>query len=90
MNNITIPKPTYEVVAVKGNFIEGSGNEKYNDKYAYHIYRDNSTPFFKSGYLFNSPDEAFNHYLKFHIIDTSDWRIEKYKENMFLWYKPLK
>ena len=87
--DIKLPTPTYEVIAVKCNFINGSGNEKYNNKYAYHIYRDNDHPFFESGYLFDSIDEAFNHYIKFHLIDSSDWRIEKNKERMFIYYKPL-
>ena len=87
--SIKLSNPLYEVIAVKGNFINGSGNEEYNNKYAYHIYRDNNHPFFESGYLFNSIDEAFNHYIKFHLINTSNWEIEKHQDHMFLWYKPL-
>lgn len=80
-------KISYLVEVIKGNFLIGSGNEEYNNKYCFHVYFDTSHPIFESGYLFNSKEEAFNHFLKFHIKNINDWDIKKYDNEIVVTHK---
>ena len=46
--------------------------------------------YFESGFIFNSIDEAANHYLRFHLKNINDWIMKRENNLIYLWYKSLK
>lgn len=75
----------YQIIAVKGEF--KIGNKEFDGKFKFDIYRDNKTPFFESGYLYDTAKDALHAALKFHFRDLTEWIIEEYSDSVLLWYK---
>ena len=102
MNKYPNKTPDFKIKIIKGDQIAGCINKAIENKYQFIVYTpindcifDKGVLFewdsyFESGFIFNSIDEAANHYLRFHLKNINDWIIKRENNLIYLWYKSLK
>lgn len=102
MNKYPNKHPDFKIEIIKGDQMAGYVNKAIENKYQFIVYIsmnerifDKGTLFewdsyFESGFIFDSIDEAANHYLKFHLKDINNWIIKRENNLIYLWYKSLK
>lgn len=99
MNKYPNKHPDFKVEILRGNQMAGYVNKEIEDKYKFIVYISVNErifdkgvlfewdSYFESGFIFNSVDEAADHYLRFHLKNIDDWIIKRENNLIQLWYK---
>ena len=99
MNKYPNKHPDFKVEILRGNQMAGYVNKEIEDKYKFIVYISVNErifdkgvlfewdSYFESGFIFNSVNEAADHYLRFHLKNIDDWIIKRENNLIQLWYK---
>lgn len=91
--------PDFKIEIIKGDQMAGYVNKTIEDKYQFIVYISVNErifdkyvlfewdSYFESEFIFDSIDEAADHYLRFHLKNIDDWIIKRENNLIQLWYK---